>query len=111
MLRNVHLVHLGLPVLDAGRSRTFYERYFAFDPESTQRYDDGTVIIRNDDGFDLALHPGAQVGPMLEFLHLGFRFDEPAEVRDAGLRGPARPPITSAAAPPTTPSTTSSAGP
>ena len=62
MLRNVHLFHLGLPVLDVPRSRTFYEQYFAFDPESTQRYDDGTVIIRNGDGFDLALHPGAQVG-------------------------------------------------
>lgn len=81
MLGNVHLVHLGLPVLDARRSRTFYEQYFAFDPESMQWYDDGTVIIRNRDGFDLALHPGAQVGPLPEFLHFGFRFDDPAEVR------------------------------
>ncbi len=81
MLSKVHLVHLGLPVLDARRSRTFYEQYFAFDPESAQRYDDGTVIIRNSEGFDLALHPGAPVGPPPEFLHFGFRFDDPAEVR------------------------------
>ena len=81
MLRTVHLFHLGLPVLDARRSRTFYVKYFAFDPDSTQRYEDGTVIIRNGDGFDLALHPGAQVGPLPEFLHFGFRFDDPGEVR------------------------------
>ena len=77
----MHLCHLGLPVLDVGRSRTFYVRYFAFDPDSTRRYEDGTVIIRDRDGFDLALHPGAQVGPVPDFLHFGFRFDDPGEVR------------------------------
>lgn len=39
------------------------------------------MIIRKSDGFDLALHPGAQIGPLPEFLHFGFRFDDPAEVR------------------------------
>lgn len=77
----MHLLHLGLPVRDERRSRSFYERYFGFDPGSAQRYDDGTVIIRNGDGFDLALHPGAEVGPLPEFLHFGFRLDGPAEVR------------------------------
>ena len=54
---------------------------FGFDPDSAQRYDDGTVIIRNRDGFDLALHPGGRVGPLPEFLHFGFRFDDPDQVR------------------------------
>jgi catechol 2,3-dioxygenase-like lactoylglutathione lyase family enzyme len=88
MLSNVHLVHLGLPVRDAQRSRIFYEQFFGFDPDSAQRYDDSTLIIRNGDGFDLALHPGGRVGPSPEFLHFGFRFDDPDQVREllAGLR-------------------------
>ena len=81
MLRNVHLIHLGLPVRDAQRSRMFYEQYFGFGPDSAQRCDDGTVIIRNRDGFDLALHPGGRVGPLPEFLHFGFRFEDPDQVR------------------------------
>jgi catechol 2,3-dioxygenase-like lactoylglutathione lyase family enzyme len=81
MLKTMHLLHLGLPVRNEQRSRLFYERYFGFDPESAQRYDDGTVIIRNRDGFDLALHPGGEVGPLPEFLHFGFRLNDPAEVR------------------------------
>jgi hypothetical protein len=37
----MHLKHLGLPVLDAGRSLDFYSTYFGFDPATAQRYSDG----------------------------------------------------------------------
>jgi hypothetical protein len=36
-------------------------------------YPDGTVIIRNADGFDLALHPVAGIEPLPLFLHAGFQ--------------------------------------
>ncbi|HEX6352917.1 VOC family protein [Actinophytocola sp.] len=78
----MQLTHLGLPVRDEQRSQRFYSEYFGFDPATAQRYPDGTVIIRNADGFDLALHPVlGEVGPLPEFLHFGFRFPEPAGVR------------------------------
>lgn len=77
----MHLMHLGLPVRDEQRSRRFYEAYFGFDPATAQQYDDGTVIIRNADGFDLALHGGQDVGPLPAFLHFGFRLANPDEVR------------------------------
>jgi catechol 2,3-dioxygenase-like lactoylglutathione lyase family enzyme len=47
--------HLGLPVRDYQRSLRFYTAYFGFDPATAQEYPDGTVIVRNADGFDLAL--------------------------------------------------------
>ena len=52
----MHLSHLGLPVRDERRSQRFYPAYFGFDAATAQEYEDGTVIIRNADGFDLALH-------------------------------------------------------
>ena len=33
----------------------------------------GTLIIRNAEGFDLALHPVARAEPPPGFLHFGFR--------------------------------------
>jgi len=59
----MHLNHLGLPVRDERRSQRFYSAYFGFDPATAQEYEDGTVIIRNTDGFDLALHPVGHVEP------------------------------------------------
>jgi catechol 2,3-dioxygenase-like lactoylglutathione lyase family enzyme len=73
--------HLGLPVRDYQRSLRFYSAYFGFDPATAQEYPDGTVIVRNADGFDLALHPVGQVGELPAFLHADFRSAEPAEVR------------------------------
>ena len=52
----MHLSHLGLPVHDQRRSEHFCPAYFGFDPATAQAYEDGTVIIRDADGFDLALH-------------------------------------------------------
>ena len=73
--------HLGLPVRDERRSRQFYSAYFGFDPAIAQQYPDGTVIIRNADGFDLALHPVEHIEPPPAFLHVGFRAAGPADVR------------------------------
>jgi hypothetical protein len=51
------------------------------DPATAQQYPDGTVIIRNADGFDLALHPVEHIEPPPAFLHAGFRAAGPADVR------------------------------
>jgi catechol 2,3-dioxygenase-like lactoylglutathione lyase family enzyme len=77
----MRLSHLGLPIRDEQRSRAFYETYFGFDPATAQRYDDGTVIIRNADGFDLALHPTDQAQPQPAFLHFGFGLPDAEAVR------------------------------
>jgi catechol 2,3-dioxygenase-like lactoylglutathione lyase family enzyme len=68
----VRLRHLGLPVHDRERSLAFYAQWFGFDPETATAYPDGTVIVRNADRFDLALHPVRQIGPVPGFLHFGF---------------------------------------
>lgn len=79
----MHLTHLGLPVRDAARSQRFYATHFDFDPATAQRYPDGTVIIRNGDGFDLALHAAQDIGAPQPFLHFGFRLASGADVRAA----------------------------
>jgi catechol 2,3-dioxygenase-like lactoylglutathione lyase family enzyme len=73
--------HLGLPVVDPKRSVHFYQRYFGFDPATAQDYSDGTIIVRDGHGFDLALHAVEVVGESPPFLHFGFRFGRPDEVR------------------------------
>jgi catechol 2,3-dioxygenase-like lactoylglutathione lyase family enzyme len=73
--------HLGLPVRDPQRSVAFYAAYFGFDPATAQRYPDRTVIVRDGDGFDLALHAVETVGTSPPFLHFGFRLPEPEAVR------------------------------
>ncbi len=78
----MHLNHLGLPVRDKARSLAFYARYFDFDPGTAQQYPDGTTIVRNPQGFDLALHPGEVRDDAMGFLHFGFRVREPSKVRD-----------------------------
>jgi catechol 2,3-dioxygenase-like lactoylglutathione lyase family enzyme len=77
----MRLNHLGLPVRDAERSGRFYATYFGFDLATAQRYDDGTVIVRDAEGFDLALHAVDEIGRSPEFLHFGFRSPAPDGVR------------------------------
>jgi catechol 2,3-dioxygenase-like lactoylglutathione lyase family enzyme len=77
----MRLGHLGLPVADLDRSLVFYATHFGFDPTTATRYPDGTVIVRNADGFDLALHPVASVGARPPFLHFGFHLTSAEEVR------------------------------
>lgn len=76
----MRLTHLALTVADQERSQRFYERYFGFGAGEATRYPDGVLIVRDADGFDLALGEG-RAGHRLDFLHFGFRMDDPAEVR------------------------------
>jgi catechol 2,3-dioxygenase-like lactoylglutathione lyase family enzyme len=68
----MRLNHLGLAVRDIERSRKFYETYFGFDAGPATTYDDGTLIIRNGRGFDLALHHDPDPRKVPDFLHFGF---------------------------------------
>ena len=76
----MHLRHLGLPVRDQERSLRFYATYFGFDPATAQPYPDCTVIVRNADGFDLALHAATHTPPASTFLHFGFAMADAGEV-------------------------------
>ena len=77
----MRLGHLGLPVVDLDRSLAFYATHFGFDPGTATRYPDGTVIVRNADGFDLALHPVGSAAARPEFLHFGFHLESAPAVR------------------------------
>ena len=77
----MHLSHLGLQVRDERRSQRFYSACFGFDSAAAQEYEDGTVIIRNADGFDLALHPVGHVESSPAFLHAGVKAAQTADVR------------------------------
>lgn len=63
------------------RSRRFYEAYFGFEPATARRYDDGTVIIRNADDFDIALHPTDVIERLPAFLRFGFKVRDAVAVR------------------------------
>jgi catechol 2,3-dioxygenase-like lactoylglutathione lyase family enzyme len=77
----MHLSRLGLPVRDERRSLRFYSAYFGFDPATAREYEDGAVVMRNADGFDLAVRPVGHVKPSPAFLLAGFKAAEPADVR------------------------------
>ena len=77
----MRLNHIGIPVREEARSVAFYAAYFGFDPATARRYPDGTVIVRNADGFDLALHPGDVPTAGESFLHFGFAAPDPEHVR------------------------------
>jgi catechol 2,3-dioxygenase-like lactoylglutathione lyase family enzyme len=76
----MRFAHVGITVADQQRSRRFYEKYFGFDPSLARDYTDGTLILRDADGFALALHPGLGA-PADEFLHFGYSCSEPEQVR------------------------------
>ena len=77
----IRLLHLGLLVRDQPRSMRFYATWFGFDRDGARRYPDGTVILRNPDGFDLALHPGDPPEQLPAFLHFGFQLPDADSVR------------------------------
>jgi catechol 2,3-dioxygenase-like lactoylglutathione lyase family enzyme len=61
--------HLNLTVGDVGASIAFYRRWFGFERELA-RYDDGTVFVTDDHGFELAFHRGASAAD--DRWHFGF---------------------------------------
>ena len=66
---------------DYQRSLRFYATYFEFNPATARSYPDGTVIVRNAERFDLALHPATEAAPSATFLHFGFAVADPETVR------------------------------
>ncbi|MBB5139876.1 catechol 2,3-dioxygenase-like lactoylglutathione lyase family enzyme [Thermocatellispora tengchongensis] len=85
----MRLNHLALAVRDIERSRRFYETFFGFGAGPATSYDDGTLIIRDADGFDLALHPDPEPRKVPDFQHFGFTCRDVAErlaaLEDAGV--------------------------
>ncbi len=82
----MQLRHLALNVRDQERSRRFYETYFGFAEGPAQWYDDGVLMLRNRDRFNLALGPFGGPQELPPFLHFGFRASGPADVRAMGER-------------------------
>ena len=80
------LGHLNLTVADVDASIAFYARWFGF-ARVLSRYDDGTVFVTDDEGFELALHAGEPVAD--DGWHFGFLTRSAAEVVDLaiGLEG------------------------
>lgn len=77
----MRLCHIGLPVTDRQRSLRFYAAYFDFDRSTARWYDDGTAIVSDADGFDLALHLVGEPPTRPEVQHFGFRVDTAEQVR------------------------------
>jgi catechol 2,3-dioxygenase-like lactoylglutathione lyase family enzyme len=82
----MRLHHLALAVQDRERSIAFYARYFRFDPASARTYPDGVVIVRDPDGFALALGVDETAPRRSGFPHFGFDVDSPQEARDLRAR-------------------------
>jgi len=73
------VLHLNLLVADLERSVAFYEQFFGFARHA--KYGDGTVFVRNAQGFDLGLKPGAPGAMPAPTMHFGFRAPDPDAVR------------------------------
>jgi catechol 2,3-dioxygenase-like lactoylglutathione lyase family enzyme len=70
--------YLALPVSDQVRS---YEMYLGFDALPARRYEDGVLMLYNDDGFSLALGATDTRISVPEFLHFGISLTGPDAVR------------------------------
>jgi catechol 2,3-dioxygenase-like lactoylglutathione lyase family enzyme len=77
----MRLNHLALAVRDQERSRFFYETYFGFGDGPPQLYEDGVFMLRDAQGFDLALARVSAPGPLPDCVHIGFRALYPQDVR------------------------------
>jgi catechol 2,3-dioxygenase-like lactoylglutathione lyase family enzyme len=73
-------MHLALAVRDEENSRRFFEQYFGF--EAAYRAEDETLLMRNAEGFSLALGRWDSDAKLPSFLHFGFRAESPQDVRE-----------------------------
>ena len=73
--------HLALAVTDQERSRRFYETYFGFGARPPRWYDDGVLMLYDEDGFALALGPTDEEIRLPSFLHFGKGLPSPEDVR------------------------------
>jgi catechol 2,3-dioxygenase-like lactoylglutathione lyase family enzyme len=71
------LNHLYLLVRDVERSATFYRDFFGFDGPS--EWQGETVVVRNGEGFSLALTPDQEPPAWPPGLHFGFLLDSVAD--------------------------------
>ena len=71
------LNHLNLRVRDPEACRAFYERHFAFGSASAA---EGGYLLRNGDGFLLAVLPTGRHRPLPEGFHIGFGLAHPDTV-------------------------------
>ena len=76
---DLSVLHLNLLVADLERSLAFYAQYFGFTRHA--EYGDGTVFVRNAQGFDLGLKPGVPGAMPAPTMHFGFRAEHPESVR------------------------------
>lgn len=81
----MRLNHLALAVRDQQRSVDFYATYFGFAASTARRYPDGVIIVKDRDGFALALGEDPDPERAPAFPHFGFGMDSPDDVR--ALRG------------------------
>jgi catechol 2,3-dioxygenase-like lactoylglutathione lyase family enzyme len=72
---------LAIPVSEQERSRRFYETYFGFGSRPPRRYDDGVLMLYNDDAFALALGPADEQVSATRWMHFGIALGD----RDAVL--------------------------
>jgi catechol 2,3-dioxygenase-like lactoylglutathione lyase family enzyme len=80
----MNLNHLYLRIRDLDRSADFYRRYFEFDGLS--EWQGETFVLRNGQGFALALTPDPSPPPWPDGLHFGFLIDSVEVVRDLHRR-------------------------
>ena len=75
----MNLNHLYLLVRDTARSVAFYRDLFGFDGPS--EWQGETLVIRNSEGFSLALTPDPEPPAWPQGLHFGFLLDSPQDAR------------------------------
>ena len=81
----MQLNHLYLLVRDLDLSRSFYEGYLGFDGPS--EWQEETFVVRNAEGFSLALTPDPEPPAWPRALHFGFLLgDDIDAVRDLHAR-------------------------
>ena len=73
------LNHLYLVVRDVDRSVEFYRRFFGFDGRS--EWQGEAFVVRNGEGFTLALTPSDSPPPWPSELHFGFLLESVEEAR------------------------------
>ena len=73
----MRLNHLYILVRDVERSRSFYERYLGFSGPSEWQQE--TFVVRNEDGFSLALTPDPEPPVWPRSLHFGFLLGDDVE--------------------------------
>ncbi len=79
--------HLAIPVRDQERSRRFYETYFfGFGARPARCYEDGVLMLYNDDGFALALGPTAEPVAAPAWMHFGVGLADREAVLDLRSR-------------------------